>query len=44
MTLEELALSDFFYQPGFDKPWNFINVLVMAALDFKFGGADKILF
>lgn len=44
MTLEELALLDFFYQPGFDKPWNFINVLAMAALDFKFGGADKILF
>ncbi|GAB7568511.1 FAD-dependent oxidoreductase [Gemella sp. Musashino-2025] len=43
-TLEELALADIFFQPEFDRPWHYINVLAMAALDYKWGGADKLLF
>lgn len=43
-TLEQLALADIFFQPEFDRPWHFLNVLAMAALDYKLGGADKLLF
>ncbi len=43
-TLEQLAFADIFFQPEFDRPWHYINVLAMAALDFKLGGADKLLF
>lgn len=43
-TLEDLALLDIHFQPRFDRPWHFINVLAMAALDYKLGGADKLLF
>nr|WP_269089744.1 FAD-dependent oxidoreductase [Dolosigranulum pigrum] len=43
-TLEDLALADFFFQPRFDRPWHYLNVLAMAALDYKLGGADKLLF
>ncbi|ASF41355.1 hypothetical protein CEH05_20160 [Halobacillus halophilus] len=25
MTVEELGYVDFFFQPHFNKPWNFIN-------------------
>ncbi|MFV0560543.1 MAG: FAD-dependent oxidoreductase [Enterococcus sp.] len=32
MTVEDLALSDFFFQPHFDRPWNYINLLAQAAL------------
>lgn len=43
-TLEQLALADIFFQPEFDRPWHYLNVLAMAALDYKLGGADKLLF
>lgn len=43
-TLEELALADIFFQPGYDRPWHYLNVLAMAALDYPFGGADTLLF
>lgn len=26
MTINDLAYADFFFQPGFDRPWNIINV------------------
>lgn len=32
MTLEDLALQDFFFQPHFDRPWNYLNLLAQAAL------------
>lgn len=32
MTLEDLALQDFFFQPHFDRPWNYLNILAQAAL------------
>lgn len=32
MTLDDLAYADFFFQPGFDRPWNIINVATQAAL------------
>ncbi len=32
MTLEELAFSDFFFQPYFNKPWNFVNTAALAGL------------
>lgn len=43
-TLEDLALTDIFFQPRFDRPWHYLNVLAMAALDYKIGGADQLLF
>ncbi|MHC5373745.1 FAD-dependent oxidoreductase [Enterococcus sp. LJL120] len=33
MTLEDLALQDFFFQPHFDRPWNYLNILAQAALE-----------
>lgn len=32
MTVEDLALSDFFFQPHFDRPWNYLNLLAQATL------------
>ncbi|AIM25000.1 NADH oxidase [Melissococcus plutonius] len=32
MTVEDLALTDFFFQPHFDRPWNYLNLLAQAAL------------
>lgn len=42
-TLEQLALADFFFQPGYNRPWNFLNVLAQEALGETFG-SDKMLF
>lgn len=42
-TLEQLALADFFFQPGFNRPWNFLNVLAQKALGETFG-SDCMLF
>ncbi len=33
MTIEDLAFVDFFFQPHFDRPWNYLNLLAQAALD-----------
>ncbi|GEP23245.1 MAG: FAD-dependent oxidoreductase [Lentilactobacillus diolivorans] len=32
MTLNDLAYADFFFQPGFDRPWNIMNVAAQKAL------------
>lgn len=32
MTVEDLALQDFFFQPHFDRPWNYLNILAQTAL------------
>lgn len=32
MTIEELAFMDFFFQPHFNKPWNFLNAAGLQAL------------
>jgi len=32
MTVADLAYADFFFQPGFDRPWNIINVAAQKAL------------
>ncbi|MGX7106212.1 FAD-dependent oxidoreductase [Hutsoniella sourekii] len=42
-TLEDLALADFFFQPEYDRPWNFLNVLAQQALGETFG-SDKEIF
>lgn len=42
-TLEQIALVDFFFQPDFDRPWNYLNVLAQQALNETFG-SDKMLF
>ncbi|MFD1317496.1 FAD-dependent oxidoreductase [Loigolactobacillus zhaoyuanensis] len=31
MTIDDLAYADFFFQPGFDRPWNIINVAAQKA-------------
>ncbi len=33
MTVEDLALQDFFFQPHFDRPWNYLNILAQAAME-----------
>lgn len=35
MTLEELALTDFFFQPHYNKPWGLLNQVALAALEIK---------
>lgn len=43
MTLTDLAQADFFFQPGFSRPWHYLNVLALKAKGQTFG-ADKMLF
>lgn len=33
MTIEDLAISDFFFQPHFDRPWNYLNLLAQKAME-----------
>lgn len=33
MTIEDLAFVDFFFQPHFNRPWNYLNLLAQAALE-----------
>lgn len=33
MTIEDLEYADLFFQPGFDRPWNIINVAAQKAAD-----------
>ncbi|MDE1547964.1 FAD-dependent oxidoreductase [Jeotgalibaca caeni] len=33
MTIEDLALVDFFFQPHFDRPWNYLNLLAQKAME-----------
>ncbi|MDD7758820.1 MAG: FAD-dependent oxidoreductase [Aerococcus suis] len=32
MTIEDLAYVDFFFQPHFDRPWNYLNLLAQQAV------------
>lgn len=32
MTIEELAMTDFFFQPHFNKPWSILNAAALKAL------------
>ena len=32
MTVEDLAFVDFFFQPHYNKPWNFINLIGLEAI------------
>lgn len=32
MTVEELAMTDFFFQPHFNKPWSLLNIVALEAL------------
>ena len=32
MTVEELAMTDFFFQPHFNKPWSLLNTVALKAL------------
>lgn len=43
MTLEQLAMADFFFQPEYNRPWNYLNVLAQQALGETFG-SDKEIF
>jgi NADPH-dependent 2,4-dienoyl-CoA reductase/sulfur reductase-like enzyme len=33
MTVEELAMTDFFFQPHFNKPWSLLNIAALQALN-----------
>ncbi len=33
MTIEDLAYVDFFFQPHFDRPWNYLNLLAHEAVE-----------
>jgi NADPH-dependent 2,4-dienoyl-CoA reductase/sulfur reductase-like enzyme len=37
MTIEDLAYVDFFFQPHFDRPWNYLNLLAQAAVEQERG-------
>jgi NADPH-dependent 2,4-dienoyl-CoA reductase/sulfur reductase-like enzyme len=32
MTVEELSMTDFFFQPHFNKPWSLLNIAALQAL------------
>lgn len=32
MTVEELAMTDFFFQPHFNKPWSLLNAVALKAI------------
>ena len=32
MTVEDLAFTDFFFQPHYNKPWNYLNSVALQAL------------
>lgn len=33
MTITELAFADFFFQPYFNKPWNFLNTVAIKGIE-----------
>ena len=33
MTIDELGFVDFFFQPHYNKPWNYLNTLGLSALE-----------
>ena len=33
MTIEELAMTDFFFQPHFNKPWSLLNTVALKKID-----------
>ncbi|MCX7695413.1 MAG: FAD-dependent oxidoreductase [Caloramator sp.] len=35
MTIEDLAFTDFFFQPHFNKPWNLLNIVGLSATQVK---------
>ena len=35
MTVEELATTDFFFQPHFNKPWSLLNLVALEAIKIK---------
>lgn len=43
MTIEKLALTDFFFQPHYNKPVNFLNQVALAAMAQEAKKADKKL-
>lgn len=42
-TVDQLAQADFFFQPEFNRPWNFLNVLAQEAQGQPYG-ADTMIF
>ena len=42
-TVDQLAQADFFFQPEFSRPWNFLNVLAQEAQGQPYG-ADTMIF
>lgn len=43
MTIEELAFVDFFFQPHYNKPWNFLNTVALKALEKELNYQKKNL-
>lgn len=41
MTVEELAFVDFFFQPHYNKPWNYLNSLGFAAMEAEPAAASE---
>ena len=42
MTLTQLAQADFFFQPGFSRPWHFLNVLALRAKGQTYGSTEML--
>ena len=34
LTLEDLAVADFFFSPSFDRQWNMVNLVAQKALGY----------
>ncbi len=41
MTIEDLAYVDFFFQPHFNRPWNYLNLLAHAAVEQESNHSEK---
>lgn len=42
MTLSDLGEADFFFQPGFSRPWSYLNVLALKAQGRTFGSTEML--
>ena len=42
MTLTDLAQADFFFQPEYNRPWHFLNVLALKAQGRTYGSTEML--
>lgn len=42
MTLRDLSQADFFFQPEYNRPWHFLNVLALKARGKTYGATEML--